>query len=329
MFREKYKADNELINPNPELLNELLGKMEKETHTQIKTNRCIGVYKFGAIATAFALLFIGASGIFSYHKKMEIQNWEKKYMVTSKDGVNIPEIKISLPKPQKAETTGDVVTSTMADMVGLIVYKGKIYTESVNNSLVSLEDARLLQGEMLGTTKDLIEEGNVYEQSQIEFASNLGVRNVYSVKGYDLGFRIMTYIGEEARFYERLNGINIKTGEDIFGKLKLKGNIESVVWQSHESWNWSKKQYKPVNNNDLLWRFIANLYVAAPYSYETFKAIDIYNNKDIEQRFMELKLKDGCQVQIKLFGNGYVVYNGYVFFKVEKNIFEEMWESLK
>ncbi|WP_343769263.1 hypothetical protein [Clostridium malenominatum] len=110
----------------------------------------------------------------------------------------------------------------------MIVYKGRVYTMS--STTIDSEDGKKLLGEKLGTTKGNIDQRSKQEEYSKEFASTLGIQDVYTVKGYDKDFRIMTYLENDdgtsyPQFYDCLNGITVKNGADIFGKLNIKGNI--------------------------------------------------------------------------------------------------------
>lgn len=90
---------------------------------------------------------------------------------------------ISIPKIELPSDGG------VAKMIPLIVYKRRVYTMS--STTIEPEDGKKLLGEKLGTTKGNIDEWSKQDEYSKEFASTVGIQDVYTVKGYDKNFRIM------------------------------------------------------------------------------------------------------------------------------------------
>ena len=228
--------------------------------------------------------------------------------IISSQGIYIS--KIQLPKNTKSSM----------DMIGLIVYQGRLYTEG--GTKIEPESAEKLLDEKLGTTKNSINEWSNQEHYAVEFASTIGEKNIYSVKGYDKSFRIMACIKEngiiyDAQFYECLNGITIKTGADFFNKLKLATDIKKAKYESFESWNNDRQQFKEVSKMQTLNNFINELENTVPYKTESLS--HFFEDEDTEQKFIYISLNDGSEVQLRLFKSGYIKYSGLnIFFKMDE-----------
>ena len=134
------------------------------------------------------------------------------------------------------------------------------------------------------------------------------------LKGYENSFRIMSYSKvndkEYAQFFDCLNGITIKSGKDILGKLNLVDNIESAKFISFDDWNNGINNYINFNDLNILNEALKELSGAIPYNYEAVENdIDSSKNND-EFREFTLKLKDGSELKFTVFKKGYVSY-GY------------------
>ncbi|MEI5908189.1 hypothetical protein WAK64_14110 [Bacillus spongiae] len=240
-------------------------------------------------------------------------------VVLEDGGVNIPAIK--LPK----ETMN-------ANMIGLIVYNGKIYTQTKTE--ITADAAKKMIDEKLGTTKGTIDEWSEQKAYDEEFASTVAKTDVYSVTGYDKDFRIMTYKEENgeiyAEFYENLNGITIKNGKDVFGKLNMNENISSAQFRTFSDWNNSIKNYQPITDLKTLNTFVVELNKAKPFPRSLDS--DPIRQSRSEENFRELSiiLNDGSTVRLTLLSGGYIYY-GYmdVYFKMNEDIFSDFWSNLK
>lgn len=221
-------------------------------------------------------------------------------------------------------------TEPAAKMMGLIVYQGRIYLQSSSSD--GLNNADKLVGEKLGTTKGNLTEWNTQSDYAVELASTVGVQDVYTVKGYDKSFRIMTYgkfNGQTyACFFECLNGITVKTGNDVFGKFKIENNIDSIKYEDFDSWNSGKDNYKTLTRFDQFASFLAALENSIPLEQESLSYL--FTEKDLtSQKFLQVKLKDGTEVNLRLFKDGYVYYNSInIVFKVEDSAFTGLWNEL-
>lgn len=219
-----------------------------------------------------------------------------------------------------------------ANMVRLIVYNGKIYTQSATE--IDASDAKDLLDVKLGKTKETIDEWSEQEDYNEEFASTVGVSaDVYSVQGYDKDFRIMIY--EErggniyAEFYENLNGITINNGEDIFGQLNMIGNVSTAQWRTFSDWDNGVENYNPIEDTETLNSFIEILNKAKPLPAEE-NADQISNSRsDGQFREITINLNDGSKVRLILLKNGYIHYGSMdVYFKVEDEIISKIWKKI-
>lgn len=203
-----------------------------------------------------------------------------------------------------------------ADMLGMIVYKGEIYVQT-NGDMLPQKVARMLKGQKLGISKDTIDEWSDKAAYNEEFASTIGKQPVYSVKGYDENFRIMTYEKERAQIYEHID----EQGADLFHQMKLKGNIASAVYQDKDEWYEGSETFHKVTNQQALEQFVEALYVAKPVESPTERA-------DLKQ--LTFTLKDGTTVSLRLFKKNHTVHYGFVGigFKVDKEAFDALWNSL-
>nr|WP_312289831.1 hypothetical protein [Clostridium chromiireducens] len=224
-------------------------------------------------------------------------------------------------------------TRVAVKMIPLIVYNEKIYTRSPID--INSKNAKNFLGRKLGTTNSNINELSSNSEYSTEFASNIGVTDVYSVNGYDEGFRIMTNITlpdgtSYPEFYDCLNGISIKTGADFFGKLKLQNDILSAKFQTFDDWNNGNGNYYSISDSSLLNSFVDSLDKSIPYLPENIEPLlgDYGNNENCKK--ITLNLKDGCEnLTFTVLKSGYVYYDSpNVYFKIDGTIIEEIWDKL-
>ncbi|MNC42401.1 hypothetical protein D3C75_912160 [compost metagenome] len=131
-----------------------------------------------------------------------------------------------------------------------------------------------------------------------------------------------------ADLYEHTNGITVSSGADLIGKLNLEGRIASAQWESFDSWNNGLQQYAPLAGGDTLDGFLTALLAAKPLAAEPLIGQGIYDSED--RKIIYLELKDKTRVQLVLFGQGLVRYgDAPVFFEVESDAFQALWNSMK
>lgn len=232
---------------------------------------------------------------------------------------------IHIPKVALQENT-----QTTAKMMGLIVYEGRVYLQSALQLEPDVVEGLL--GDKIGKTKSNITEWSEQDDYSVELASTVGIQDVYTVKGYDKSFRIMTYekIDDKAyaQFYECLNDITVITGADIFGKLKIEGNIENAEYELYDSWNNGLNELKQVPDMKGLDEFIAALNKSVPYEQDSLDSLWEDQSADC-QKFINITMKDGTNVQLRVFKEGYVYYNNVnLLFKIDNTVFTNFWDVL-
>lgn len=247
--------------------------------------------------------------------------------VTEIASENISSVKI--PAIELPEAGSNV----MMDMIGLVVYNGRIYTQAeflpCDNS-----QKQLYIGEYLGTASGTIDEWSEQSEYEKELASNIK-GDVYSVNGYDKDFRIcipeMYDDNERIAFFENLNGIELSTGKDLFEeRLKLKDNYSDVVYQLHNDWDYGIQEYRHFTDisDDDISDFISSLY-ESPFMDLAGTLPDIYG-QNLTQAHIYFKMNDGTTVGIRLFENGYVTYqylHGLVFVKIDNDIYQRLFNA--
>jgi len=238
---------------------------------------------------------------------------------TEPHSITIPAIK--LPNSSNAS----------ADMVGLVVYNGSIYTQT--STRIEPEAAKQLLGDKIGRTKGGIDEWSK-QTDYTELASTIGETDIYSVRGYDKDFRIMSYQVLEgqiyAELYEHLNGITIAKGEDLIGKTNLLGHVDSAKWQSYDSWNYGKPEFNKLQADPALQTFLEALYEASPVDADKLYKEGIYDNGEQNQKVLYLKLEDQTEITLWLFKGNVVKYgNAPVFLQMKPDQFSAFWESLQ
>lgn len=239
---------------------------------------------------------------------------------------NHEDVSVEIPAIQLPEDTSST------KMIGLIVYNGKIYTQT--RTEIDAEDAEAIIGDKLGTTKGTIDEWSKQGAYDEEFASTIGVTDIYSVKGYDKDFRIMTYNQQDgnhyAEFYENLNGITINSGADVFGQLYMVSNVSSAKWRTFSDWDNGIEIYHPIEDIETLDAFIEELNKAKPLPFD--ENLDPISNSRNDDVFRELtvNLNDGSRVKLTLLKDGYIYYGFMdVYFEMNEDVFSKIWSQLK
>ncbi|WP_058303589.1 hypothetical protein [Gorillibacterium timonense] len=233
---------------------------------------------------------------------------------------------VTLPKIKLPENSG-----VLMDMIGLFVYKGHIYTQA--GTKIAPELAETLRGEKLGRTKGGIDEWSKQEDYATEFAATIGETDIYTVKGYDPGFRLMGYQMLDgqvyAELYENLNDRVISSGADLFDLLQVKGRVASADYLPFDSWNNGIEKLIPLTNQSGVDAFVDALYSAKPLEKMPLVEAGLYDN-EADQAFLRLHMKDGSEVELRLFKPGYVSYGmADVIFQVDASVFDKVWNELQ
>lgn len=284
--------------------------------------------KWYVIAASLCVVILGTAlfnkyGMSKYfeHEKKFVSNEEIKNSL-----VYIP--KIELPKESNASF----------DMIGLVVYKGNIYTQAERFIGESAEKVDSLVGKRLGYAKGNIDEWSKQEAYAEEFAGT-AIGDVYTVNGYNEDFRICIKGSykedgkeevEYIEFYENLNGISLNTGKDLFGdRLKIEGNYDYIKYLTQDNWDNGWPNYNYLDLKDItqvdIDSFIKELYNGEFVSMENS---NIYDNPS---HHIFVYMKDKTRVELRLFEGGYVGYQalGWYFVKMPGDIFEKIYSATK
>jgi hypothetical protein len=275
-----------------------------------------------ASLTALLLTGCGTRSSNSHVNQVELESKQTNPNTNTLAGQNSESV--ILPKLKLSKNTNE-----SANMIGLIVYKGRIYTQT--DTHIASKFAYSLLGEKIGRTKGNIDEWSDQTEYATEFASSIGEIDIYTVKGYDSNFRIMSYLEQDGEiwfeFYEFLNGLTLNSGEDIFKSLNMDDNIQSASWEEFNSWNYNKQEFHNLSVNETLNKFLDTLNKAKPIEQRSLQQNGIFESE--EQKFVLLKLNDHSEVRLRLFKDSYVMYsNAHVFFKMDAVVFDDLWKSL-
>ena len=279
--------------------NEFLDKMElidpayvEAADTKPKKKKNIGV-KWGAMVACLCLAFVGTV----IWQQSTAPNNEGNGVMISENGVTIPKMDISLSANPKA------------DMIAFFIYQGRCYVQYewiyTNENIV---------GEYLGTATGLIDEWTPKE-GYVELAGSVK-GDFFAVKGYDPVFMLcMKDAAGAVSTYICNTGITLKYGSELYeDRLHLSENYYAIQYETRESWNYSKGELYPFNdNNDIVTSFIERLGAAE------FMPWDIVPSKegkthtsiyDTEIYHVYFKMNNGTTIHLRLYENGYVRFQG-------------------
>lgn len=245
-------------------------------------------------------------------------------------GLKVPAI--SVPEPKEW---------AMCDMIGTLVYKGGIYTQTDNMYMdMEAEQKEALLGEYLGHATSSLDEWSSFEEYSKEFASTYE-GDVYSVKGYDPQFRVCVrceaeYDGEKHLslfFLERLNDITINSGYDVFeARLRVREKYVSCKWESHDDWDYARNIYHDPVLDDETWGRFMDMVDTCKFVYTwdpDTNSSSIYRTDN--QVHLYIQLDDGLEVHMRLIEGGYVGYQGlgWYFVKIPEDIFNKVFEACR
>ena len=318
---KRYKDRNEKIGPDEALVRKtkerMREEMKMETNTPART--WTGFRTIAAVLVA-ALLFTVTIKLFQGEEP------GKGGVPVANNGGTPTEGKgVFLDKVELPEGSG-----SGAKMMPLIVYKGRVYIMA-NYRNMEGTDPESLKGELIGRTKGNLDEWSKQDDYAVNLASSIGETDVYTVKGYSDDFRIMTMEeGVGVRFFECVNGIWVANGEELFGKMKIRGNVEKVEYQLFADWDTGQNNYKDLDVMDKVDGFVDALYQA-----EFLETIDAKNPDlpySLNHAPLYLILKDGTIAEMMLFEGGYVKYVGLfgeAVFKMDLQVFNSVYEEMK
>ena len=264
-----------------------------------KKGRGRGIYFLAAALAACILLFIATYRPYGVSDALPGGSAPVSAPVAA-SGVYVPAIE--LPEADAGFT---------ADMIACVVYDGAVYTQGG-----WLDAASALVGEYLGHATGGIDEWSDESEYSVEFAGTMSGA-IYSVIGYDPGFRICCLNDDgSAMLLERLNGISLDTGADLFEtRLHLPERLESLTYLTHEDWNNAARHYRtPELSEEAVSDFLAELCAGQfVYTWETDR--DIYDSA--VQGHLFFHMSDGTTVELRLIEGGYVGYQGLGWYFVK------------
>lgn len=289
---------------------------------------------------AAACLCIAAAGAIALHAAFagNGSSVSQAALVTGTDGAG--DGSLYIPKIELPEKTEEGVAM---DMIGLLVYRGGIYTQTESFIGEDAERISPLIGEKLGHAKGTIDEWSSQDDYASEFASTFE-GDVFAVNGYGTDFRVCIsweYTDENGvpnrwvEFLERLNDITLDTGADIFGeRLNLRGRVTGAEFQTAHDWDYAIPDYHPLEAApEQLDTFIDALY-GGHFEDKTDEWLDAEFAMVDHSRHLILHLDDGTSVHLSLFEGGYVGYGGDGFYnhigwnylKISDEAFAPIWE---
>ncbi len=307
---------------------DLIAESEEAFHKEQKKPILI---KWIAMAACLCLVLIGAFAAIKYYSNppgYTNPTEDTESGINSYEGLYIPPLKL----PENTDGAG-------FDMLGLIVYNDGIYTQS--EDYYGDEALRIdsLVGDYLGYASGSIDEWSKQDEYAKDFASSVA-GEVYSVKGYDTDFRIcirQKVKGESGKpilwiqFLERLNGITLTKGEDLFeSRLHIREKAKKIQWQSHDDWDWDKGNIQDAELSSEIWEDFLEQIDASEF---VNTRADDNPNSNIEslydtpnQTHLILTMEDGTAVQLRLIEGGYVGYNA-LFVQIPGEIFNAVYNA--
>ena len=249
------------------------------------------------------------------------------------EGIYIPAIELEPPE-----------SGVAADIIGFVVYGGKVYTQA-EYIWCDREEKEKYRGAYLGTAKGNYDCGCIeipeeeYEPIDMagDFTSNV-TGDVYTVNGYNPAFRICIpnmYAGcDFIAFFECLDDITLATGEDLYGeqRLNIKENY-SKVYSHCNAYLFANAEdnTEPTALSDeamtMFQKFIDKLLVSEFTEYRPDGIL--YKREHI---ILYIEMKDGSTAELCLFSDGYVKYSymrNYVMVKVKDEVFNDFYDMLK
>lgn len=314
-----------------EMVKDLFERRDMYRAKQAKRRKTVGMISACAALAGFVIL----AGFLNWKTSNGAKEGNQGLTADNRAGASNNPNGVFIPARELPKSSEDA----MMDMIGLIVYQGRIYTQGPEYFGENAEKTMSLVGDHLGTAKGNIDEWSSQEEYATELASTIG-GEVYSVKGYDTGFRICTCMevpdenGQTklwVQFYECLNGITLTKGSDLFEtRLKISGRIQKIEYQTHEDWDYAKENYHEVSLDAGAWDQFMEQVDACDFVYthdpKAPAEQSIYRN---HQAHVTLTLEDGSQVRLRLFEGGYVGYEplGWYFVKIPEDIFNKVYEA--
>lgn len=243
---------------------------------------------------------------------------------------------VSPTSPEYAVYTDPVnlpenTSGVAADMIGCLVYKGKVYTQSADFYTYDAAIAQQLVGEYVGEAKDILhclDYGLSKENWEVEFASTYS-GPVYKVNGYSEDFRLCIYVNTDQeqwlQILDNYDGIGLNTGSDLFEeRLHITGHVERITYQTHDDWEKqnSEKPFTGVPEEDMN-GFFREL-CSSPFVRIDPESEPGFYERAETQGHLYLHMKDGTVVELRLIDGGYVGCEslGWIFVKMPGQRFD-------
>ena len=280
-----------------------------------------GWLKYGGMAACFCLVLAGTFVVKKSLKPLPEENTPAQLVIPSVELPNSP-----------------MEDGVMADMIGLVVYNGGVYTQAEDYYGDDATAVDALIGDYLGYASGTIDEWSKKEEYDKNFASTVSGK-VYTVKGYDTDFRICIRAEVEdengnptlwIQFLTRLNGITLDTGADLFeNRLHMQGNVKSIQWQSHADWDLGGKNLRDLNIDSACWEDFLNQMNHGKFVYAWTDDMDqsIYDTSN--QVHLILTMEDNTIVRLRLIEGGYVGYDalGWYFVQIPGETFDAVYAA--
>lgn len=240
--------------------------------------------------------------------------------------------KLQIPAIELPEPRPDVEY----DMIGLVVWHGAVYTQAQYYYGDEAGPALALTAQHLGRARGDIDEWSSQDDYATEFASTC-TGEIYTVSGYDPDFRLCAVdemILDDGTtvpwilFLERLNGIGLGAGADLFdARLSLPGRIESVRYETHDDWNEARENWLPLDDVQAAERLIEAA-CAGQFEYVHDTQPDFYAREG-KQAHLYLTLTDGTVTELRLFEGGWVGYQplGWYFVHIPGEAFDAVFDA--
>ena len=280
-----------------------------------------GWLKYGVMAACFCLVLAGTFVVKKSLKPLPEENTPAQLVIPSVELPNSP-----------------MEDGVMADMIGLVVYNGGVYTQAEDYYGDDATAVDALIGDYLGYASGTIDEWSKKGEYDKNFASTVSGK-VYTVKGYDTDFRICIRAEVEdengnptlwIQFLTRLNGITLDTGADLFeNRLHMQGNVKSIQWQSHADWDLGGKNLRDLNIDSACWEDFLNQMNHGKFVYTWTDDMDqsIYDTSN--QVHLILTMEDNTIVRLRLIEGGYVGYDalGWYFVQIPGETFDAVYAA--
>ncbi len=261
-------------------------KLQKE-----KTKKTVWL-KWSAVAACLCLLM---AGILIWRQVTAPQTYSGG-IIYDENGVTIPKMDVSLSSNQSM------------DVIGFFIYNGKSYVAGGcfygNNDIV---------GEKLGTATGLIDEWTP-KDGYVDFAGSV-YGDIYTLKGYDPSFMLCIPFSDGFNLYICNTDITLKYGSELYeDRLHLSDNYISLTYETRDSWYYSKDERYEIDDckQPAVTDFIKALNEAEFMPFEavteTTDSADYY--KEIYHVYFNMS--DGTEIHLRIHGNGYVQYRGFL-----------------